>query len=217
MLPRSTNKRSITVASVLPSIAALCLTACGGLGGNIIGSSERLVVWDGEAKTTGLGWAEVDQKDLDKATIQISDESAFSGDKAVQFQAAGEKWMGLGWTWLPKWDGVDGQGVDTSPYEMLTFMIRAEGPKPTTRDGLNLAISSNNEHWSRNVKLADYSNASLLNGEWHKVSIPLTSFTGPNKEGIDKTDMKDIKTILLGTYSSVYSDFNLYIDDIAFE
>ena len=181
-----------------------------------IGSASKMI-WDGDAAgLTAKGWADCEKKPQCKSSLAPQAGVGLKASVGLKFRAEGEGWIGGGWN-LFGWWPTDA-GIDTSEFKSLRLAIRIESKDKTLAPDLgalivNLKCSNKKDGCqSQNMKVADYVEGNLLDGNWHVVKLPLAELN--KKEGFDPRKVWEID---LNTWSRMTKDFSVYIDDIAFE
>ena len=210
------------ISKTIMSAAALALVVgCSSTGEQSSSSSSSssaapggLVVFNGEDKRAGGSWA-VTTLDVDRAEVAIEQGEAFSGDSALHFQAAGSQWMGFGWNyqnWAP------GIGTDTTKYSNLVFMMKVGGAKPPAPSSVtaNMSSAGPGKQGSSFVSVAEYGGASLPDGQWHKITMPIALFVNSPGDN-DPLDPTLVNEVGFGAWTEDYLDFEYYVDDIRFE
>lgn len=178
------------------------------------GSSAGLVVWNGEEKSGGSSWAEANL-DSDRAEVAVETGVAHSGNTALHFKAAGSQWMGFGWNWHAYAGGV---GTDATDYTNISFMLKVDGQKLPRPNGFTaqLASAGPGNQRSNSVNIVDFGGENAVNGEWHKISIPLAVFLA-KADNSDLLDPALLSELSIGAWSADYVDFDVYIDTITLE
>ncbi len=169
-------------------------------------SPKRVVVWDGEQATKGSGWVNPKTGSIGPQTVE-----AHSGKTAVEFKFKGgaDGWLGAGWNWCAFQTGL--HGTDITAYKNFTFWMKTKGTVADVQ--LNLLCNGEKfdmpEHHTEKVSALTYC-PPLLDGQWHKVTIPLTALTQP--KGFDALHVGELQIFNAGE-----GDGSFYIDDLAFE
>jgi hypothetical protein len=167
---------------------------------------ERVVVWDGEQATKGAGWANPKGSTVGPQTVE-----AHSGNTSVEykFKSSGEEWPGAGWNWCAFQTGA--YGTDITHFKTFTFWMKTKGRVADVQ--LNLLCNGKEfdmpEHHTGKVSALNYC-PQLLDGQWHKVSIPLADLTQP--KGFDPLHVGELQIFNAGE-----GEGSFFIDDIAFE
>jgi hypothetical protein len=188
-------------------------------GANVAGPvavGSKLMIWDGDDVGTGAQpWESCEPKPNCEAKASAEPGAGTNGSVALKFHAKGSGFLGMGWNifgWYPP-----NAGVDLTPYNHLTFQIRAEakssGPVPDPGFTTVLLGCSANNFNTASVPVEKYAKG-FADGKWHKVSIPLSAFT--KGEGA-KFDPHSFWEFRLGTWAGTTRSFDIYIDDIAAE
>lgn len=188
-------------------------TSGGDSGGGVAPSGDKHMLWDGEGAGDGAkGWADCDKKPNCKGTLAPAPGKGTDDSTALHFHGEGDGWIGGGWNFIGWWP-EDG-GIDVSGYGKLTFDIKVNSESEELAPdagALNVALRcSKGKKDSEAVTIKNYA-PDVLNGEWHKVEIPLGEFA---KEEFDPTTMWEID---LSTWSQSPKKFDIYLDNIAVE
>jgi hypothetical protein len=171
-----------------------------------LASVKRVVVWDGEQASKGAGWANPKTNSIGPQTVE-----AHSGNTALEFKftGSGEEWPGAGWNWCSFQTGP--YGTDITPFKSFTFWMKTKGNVADVQ--LNLLCNGEKfdmpEHHTEKVSALNYC-PQLLDGEWHKVSIPLADLKQP--KGFDPLHVGELQIFNAGEGKGSF-----FIDDIAFE
>ena len=167
---------------------------------------KRVVVWDGEQATKGSGWVNPKTCSIGSQTVE-----AHSGKTAVEFkfQGGADGWMGAGWNWCAFQTGAF--GTDITGFKNFTFWMKTKGTVADVQ--LNLLCNGEKfdmpEHHTEKVSALTYC-PPLLDGQWHKVIIPLADLKQP--KGFDPLHVGELQIFNAGE-----GDGSFFIDDIAFE
>ena len=191
-------------ASVAPSAAATPA------------SGDNAIIWDGEEHgLTAKGWQGCDDKTGGKCSVAAAPGVGFNNSIGIKAHGEGPNWIGFGWNWHGWYP--ENAGTDITPYKFLKLRIRVEAksaeeaPDPNSM-AISLKCSSNKEKGqSKDVPLMKHTKENLIDGQWHEVALP----TADMKKA--EFDPKTAWEFVLGTWSSVPRNFNLYLDDIRFE
>ena len=166
----------------------------------------RVVVWDGEQASKGAGWTNPKTNTIGPQAFE-----AHSGNTALEFKfnGSGEEWLGAGWNWCAFQTGP--YGTDITPFKSFAFWMKTKGKVADPQ--LNLLCNGKEfdmpEHHTEKVSALNYC-PQLLDGKWHKVSIPLADFVQP--KGFDPLHVGELQVFNAGE-----GDGSFLIDDIAFE
>ncbi len=166
---------------------------------------KQVVVWDGEQANKGAGWT-----NPTTATIKPQTVEAHSGKKALEFKFESNKeWVGAGWNWCAFQTGH--YGTDISAMKNFTFWIKKKGIVADLQINLlcNGPVFDMPEHHTEKVSVLKYC-PQLLDGKWHKVSIPLADLKQP--EGFDPLHVAELQMFNAGV-----GDGSFIFDDIAFD
>lgn len=180
---------------------------------SVVPAGGRNILWDGEgAGASAKGWADCDKKPGCQGTIIPAPGQGVDGSTALHFHGEGPGWIGGGWNFLGWWP-EDG-GIDVSGYAKLSFSIKvvSESPDKAPDPGaLNIALRcSKGKKDSEAVTIKNYA-PDVLNGEWHKVEIPLGEFA---KEEFDPRTTWEVD---LSTWANDPKKFDIYLDNFAVE
>jgi hypothetical protein len=176
----------------------------------------RLVIWDGDEVGTGAQpWESCDQKPACQVKVGVESSAGINGSNAIKFHGEGSGWIGMGWNlfgWYP-----ENAGVDLSPYTHLTFQIRVAGKTPGAPVDPGAAAvllgCSANKFDSSDAPIEKLVRT-YGDGQWHKVSIPITTLT---KGAGAKFDVHSFWEFRISTWSGNQRYFDIYIDEIAAE
>jgi hypothetical protein len=174
------------------------------------------VVWNGEdVGGSAKGWADCDKKPECKATLAPTPGVGHGGTTGLKFHGEGPGWIGMGWNWFGWYP--DTAGTDVSGYNSVTFRIRIDAKsKELAPDPSGSAVAlgcSKGKKNSGDGTLARYAR-DALDGQWHAVKIPLAHLMkGKGAEFDPKTAWE----FRLSTWSGTPRNFDVYLDDIAFE
>jgi endoglucanase len=169
--------------------------------------ARQVVVWDGEQANKGAGWANPKTSTIGPQTVE-----AHSGHTALEFKFKGgsdKDWPGAGWNWCAFQTGA--YGTDITPFKYFTIWMKTKGKvaKPQINLLCNGKAFDMPEHHTEKVSVLHYC-PQLLDGEWHKASIPLADFTEP--KGFDPLHVGELQMFNTGA-----GDGSFFIDDIGFE
>jgi hypothetical protein len=182
------------------------------------GPVSSLVVWDGDEKTSGKGWATCNKKGECQASLEAMPGVGKEG-AGLKFHGEGPDWIGMGWNWHG-WYPEDA-GTDVSGHEKVSFWIKveaktpAEAPDPNSVEmwlSCSCTGNKNDEKGSNHVKLKDF-NKDFNDGSWQEVVVPLKDLYEAKGAKFDKRTVWEFD---IGTYSSEPRNFNIYVDKIAF-
>jgi hypothetical protein len=203
-----------TEAAVGPGAAQIGPAPAGAPAGPVA-SGSRLVLWDGDGAGGGAqGW---DACEPNKGCSKVGPQpnAGVNGSTALKLHGEGPGWLGMGWNlfgWYPP-----EAGYDMTPYTHLTFQIRVEAKSPQAAPepgsvGVTLGCSRNKKD-SASAPLERYAKG-FEDGKWHKVSIPVTTFTSGAGAGFDPMSFWEFR---LSTWSGTPRNFDIFIDDLALE
>jgi hypothetical protein len=168
---------------------------------------KQIVIWDGEQASKGAGWVNPKTCTFGPQTVE-----AHSGNTALEFKFKGGgegEWPGAGWNWCSFQTGP--YGTDITAFKSFTFWMKTKGQ--VTDPQINLLCNGKAfdmpEHHTEKVSLLHYC-PQLLDGEWHKVTIPLADLTQP--KGFDPLHVGELQMFNAGA-----GDGSFFIDDIGFE
>lgn len=170
-----------------------------------IKSGGMMTVWDGDHFAKGSGWTHPKEN----MSVKAQTADAHNGKVAMEFkvvEAAGG-WAGFGWNWhgwYPKWDGTD-----IRSFSALSFWIKATGKPQIKR--LDVKITSNNAKATSDIDVLKYCKKAL-DGEWHKVVVPLTDLVPKNTE----FDRQKAWEFGVGMTPPKGAAFSLFVDEIGF-
>jgi hypothetical protein len=175
---------------------------------------ERLTVWDGErSDLKAAGWSGPDPKTKSIAAVPGV---GVHDSVGLRWQAAGSQWMGFGWNWF-SWYPRNA-GTDVTDYEALVFALRIEAPLPAQRptaEALMVTLSSSGgtgKKSTASVGLTKYAPATLMDGSWHEITIPMADLYA----GAKGFDRKTVWELDFGHWSEQTKTFTATIDDIGF-
>jgi hypothetical protein len=168
---------------------------------------KSVVVWDGEKATKGAGWSNPKGSTIGPQTAE-----AHSGHSALEFKfkgGSGDEWPGAGWNWCAFQTGP--YGTDITPFKYFTFWMKTKGKVVDPKINLlcNGRVFDLPEHHTEKVSILNYC-PQLLDGDWHKVSIPLADLKQP--KGFDPLHVGEVHMFNAGA-----GDGSFFMDDIGFE
>jgi len=182
-----------------------------------VAAGGKLMIWDGDDVGTGAQpWDACDEKPGCEVKASAEQGEGIKGSVALKFHGKGSGYIGMGWNlfgWYP-----ENAGYDISPYTHLTFQIRADvksnGPVPDPGAlSVGLGCSSNKSADSGAAEIEKYMTG-FADGKWHKVSIPISTFT---KGKGAKFDLHSFWELRVTTWAGAPRSFDIYFDDIAAE
>jgi hypothetical protein len=179
-------------------------------------SGDRLLVWDGDKSGGGKGWSNCDKPDQKcKASIAKVAAVGVNSTAALKFHAEGPGWLGIGWNWFGWWPET--AGTDVSAYSNLTFQMRVEGKSPDLTpnpDSVTVSLACSAVKTTSADVLVHKYNPDFADGQWHKVVVPIADM----RQGTGaQFDPKTTWEFRVGAWSDTARDYNIYVDDIAFE
>ena len=212
--------------------ATLLLSACGSqgtkdsssTGSNTVAepSGETIVLWNGDTPAYNTswapgGWAHANDASIDSVTLEQQSGVGYQGSNGLKVEAAGSKWMGIGWNWMGAWEGDT--GMDLSNYSAIGFKIRIDGEKLFgPNEGVAVHFNSGGptkNNMSQSFKVEQFANGNIQDGEWHMVTVPLTQVVGTTMGGDSGPfNITKVRELDLGLNTQGYIDLNVYIDDI---
>jgi hypothetical protein len=179
-------------------------------------SSDRLLVWDGDKAGGGKGWSNCDKVDEHcKASIAKVAGVGVNASAGLRFHAEGPGWLGIGWNWFGWWPAT--AGTDVSAYGNLTFQIRVEGKTPDQApnpDSVTVSLGCSSVKATTADVLVHKYMSDFADGQWHRVVVPIADM----RQGAGaQWDPKTTWEFRVGAWSDSPRDYNIYVDDIAFE
>jgi hypothetical protein len=133
----------------------------------------------------------------------------------LQFSGKGPGWVGGGWNLFGWWPPEAGHDISAYKHFVLWMKVVAKSPDLAPEIGalnISLRCSSKKEGCeSRSAELKKYVKGNLLDGQWHEIVIPLVAIAKPG------FDTKSMSEIVLSTWAGVPKEFQIYLDDMAFE
>jgi hypothetical protein len=165
--------------------------------------------WDG-----GGGWAVCDAKPTCVATLGVVDGAGLEGDRGLRFHGEGPGWIGAAWNWASWRPNL---ARDLTAFTRLTFQIRLQDSddRASGAGGVTIALSSRgSDGTSDAVEIKDYE-VPLLDGRWHKVSIPLSALT--QGQAGRRIDLSAVQELRISTWSAHPRRFDLCLDQIVAE
>jgi hypothetical protein len=179
----------------------------------------RLVIWDGDKVAPGQSWADCGKKDLKcKSTLAKTGGAGANGSTGLKWHGEGPDWMGAGWNWFG-WYPV-GSGTDITPYTNLTFQIKIDAKSPELAPdpdalGIGLTCSNSKLKSCTTARISPHKYvADFADGQWHKVVLPIADLLVGDGITFDKGTTWEFD---FNEWSGAPRDFNVYVDDIAFE
>lgn len=181
----------------------------------VVTNSSGVIAWNGEDKAAGASWAQANGDSSNTAEVNPQSKESYSSDTALHFKAKGNDWAGFGWNW-ENW--AEGVGLDTSNYQNLTFMLKVVGKKLPHGGAISAALTSGGpgKQGSNFVSLGDFTDESFINGEWHKITIPISVFV-ENVGDDAPLDPTLVNGFGMGAWTDSFIDVEYFIDDIGFE
>jgi hypothetical protein len=179
-------------------------------------NADRLLVWDGDKAGGGKGWSNCDKVDQKcKASIAKVAAVGLGSTNGLKFHAEGPGWLGFGWNWYGWWPET--AGTDVSAYSNLTFQVRVEGKTPDVAPDPSAVTASLGcsavKTTTADVSVHKYM-SDFADGQWHKVVIPLADMRQGSGAQFDPKTTWEFR---MGAWSDAARDYNIYVDDIAFE
>ena len=197
--------------------AAAAPTAAPAAASGPVATGSKLMIWDGDNAGTGAqGWDSCDQKPACQVKAAMAPGVGVDGSNGLKFHGEGSGWIGMGWNlfgWYP-----ENAGVDLSPYTHLTFQVKVD-MKPAAdgaRDPGAAAVllgCSRNKFDSTDAPIDKFMKG-FADGQWHKVSIPVSTFTKGKGAKFDPTSFWEFR---ISTWGGTPRTFDIIIDDIAAE
>jgi hypothetical protein len=179
-------------------------------------SSGRLLIWDGDHAGGGKGWSNCDKpEEKCKASIAKVGGVGVNSTAGLKFHAEGPGWAGIGWNWFAWWPET--AGTDVSTYANLTFQIRVEGKSPDlapNQDSVTVSLGCSAVKTTTVDMVIRKYMADFADGQWHKVVVPLADMRQGNGAQFDPKTTWEFR---VGSWNDTPRDYNIYIDDIAFE
>ncbi len=179
-------------------------------------SGDRLLVWDGDNAGGGKGWSNCDKPDEKcKASVAKVAGVGVNSTAGLRFHAEGPGWVGSGWNWFGWWPET--AGTDVSAYANLAFQVRVDAKSPDlapSPDSVTVSLAcSSNKTTTADVLVYKYM-SDFADGQWHKVVVPIADM----RQGSGaKFDPKTTWELRVGAWSDTPRDYNIYVDDVAFE
>lgn len=174
------------------------------------------MIWNGEgAGTAAKGWADCDKKPGCKATLDALPGVGKDGSAGLKFVAEGPGFLGFGWNWFGWYPET--AGTDVSAQKQLGFWVKlvpASAEQAPDLAGVTVSLGcSKGKKNSASVPFNEI-NKDALDGQWHKVTVPLTVLQkGDGKD----LDLKTVSEFRIGTWATTPRKFEIYVDEIAFE
>lgn len=176
------------------------------------------MIWDGEGNGIegGKSWADCDAKPSCRAQVDSVAGIGRDGSTGLAYHAEGPQWSGFGWNWFG-WYPEDA-GTDVRGYDQISFWIKVEAesvdaaPDPGSLT-FNLGCSKG-QKTSAGALVSKYAE-NALDGEWHRVTIPLADFY-VGKEGAE-FDPASAWEFRLSTWNASPRNFTVILDDVVFE
>jgi hypothetical protein len=175
------------------------------------------MMWDGDEVGSGAqSWESCDAKPSCQVKVSVESGAGTGGSNAIKFHGEGSGWIGMGWNlfgWYP-----ENAGFDITPYTHLTFQVRVQGKVPGTpvdpgAPAVLLGCSSNKSADSSDAPFEKFAKG-YGDGKWHKVSIPISTFTKGKGAKFDTGSLWEFR---ISTWSGNQRSFDMYIDEIAAE
>ena len=162
----------------------------------------KLVLWNGEEKSAGVGWVSPTAADMDIKTESSTGKSSSTG---IVFRMAHPNlFLESGWQWST-WTNV--QTTNFKPYTKLKISIKFSGPR--LPGDLLLSLASPGDHKTTERLSLKHYDAAILDGAWHDLTIPLNDFYTANMP----FDSAHAVQLIFGTWNDD-KDFTVLVDDI---
>ncbi|MEO5975972.1 MAG: hypothetical protein ABIS36_02160 [Chryseolinea sp.] len=172
---------------------------------NLTSKPTKLVLWNGESNSPGVGWV---SPEGDSMSIAQQDTIFRSSKNSVAIHMARHHvFLEAGWQWSAWTATVE---TNIKSYIKINLSVKVDGPiRP---DDMMLSLASpGDHHTTQRVSLKLYDPA-LMDGNWHDLSIPLADlFTSDMK-----FDPAHAIQIIFATWNES-GDFLLYLDDLSVE
>jgi len=171
-------------------------------------ATNTIIAWDGEQAGIGAGWTNTTGHG--EVSLRPQTAVAHSGNTALEMRCKGTNWLGAGWDWVAY---TEGAGTDVRSMKRFTLWVKCSGKGGDLQ--INLLCGGQQfdtpEHHTTKVHLLKYC-PTLLDGEWHKVAVPLADLrTVP---GFDPTKVCELQ---MGLLAKQPVDCSFFIDDIGFD
>jgi hypothetical protein len=179
----------------------------------------RLVIWDGDKAGGGQSWGDCAKKDQKcKSALTKTAGIGANGTAGLKWHVEGPDWKGGGWNWMGWWP--QDSGTNIAGYTNLTFQIKVDAksadlaPDPDAvgifmRCGNSKIKACNTATATVHKYVADFAD-----GQWHKAVIPIEDLVQGDGAQFDKATAWEFD---FTEWSGPPRDFNVYVDDIAFE
>jgi hypothetical protein len=197
-------------ASVFLFTIVFCVQNAGAAGA----PSRAVIVWNGDDKAGGSGWA----NPTNTSKIVAEAAAGVDGTVGLKWTAVGSEWIGFGWNWFGWYP--DNAGTDISQNKRLIFKIKvvaASSDKIPPVDAFTVGMScsgNGGKGIEDPLKIADY-DTTFADGQWHEIAIPLSAFyTSPKNAKFDKKTAWELD---IGEWCQQSTDFTVYIDSIGFD
>ncbi len=191
---------------LIPIFAVLAMAANCVAAGDA--TTNCLVVWDGEQAAIGAGWTHATKQG--EVSLRRQTTVAHSGNTALELRCKGTEWLGAGWDWVAF---TKGEGTDVRRMKRLTLWVKCSGEGGDLQ--INLLCGGQEfdtpEHHTQKVHLLKYC-PTLLDGQWHKVAIPLADL-----HTVARYDPTKVCELQMGLLAEQPVDCSFFIDDIGFD
>jgi len=199
--------------------AAVAPAAAPAAGGDAVAGpplAEGGTIWDGEgAGAAAKGWADCDKKPDCKATLDALPGVGKDGSAGLKFVGEGPGFVGFGWNWFGWYPET--AGTDVSAQKQLSFWVKlvpASAEQAPDLGGVTVSLGCSKDKKSSASVPFNEIDKEALDGQWHKVTVPLTVL----RKGDGKAfDLKTVWEFRIGTWATTPRKFEIYVDDIAFE
>jgi len=178
--------------------------------------AEGGLIWNGEGTgAAAKGWADCDKKPGCKATLEPLPGVGKDGSAGLKFVGEGPGFVGFGWNWFGWYPET--AGTDVSLQKQLSFWVKlvpASAEQAPDLGGVTVSLGCSKGKQSSASAPFNEINKGALDGQWHKVTVPLAVLQKGDGKGLD---LKTVWEFRIGTWATTPRKFEIYVDDIAFE
>lgn len=160
-----------------------------------------LKVWSGRTSTNGFAWV----RGGEQGAFARLDEPDADSVRLIHFHAAtaNYRYVAFGWNWATPLE----PGVDLAGYGAVSFSLKVVGPKKMQE--LFFSVTGDQP---APVSLRPFQ-PSFADGAWHRVIIPAQVM----KWAGSAAAKSEVRGFALSTFVWNASDFDIYLDQLAFE
>jgi len=182
-----------------------------------------VIVWNGDDIVgNAKGWAapKAEEQKPSVSSIEPVEGEGKDGSVGLVWKAEGPEWKGFGWNWYGWWPSDAGTDISKHVYLVFWMKVKVDDPKLIPDlEALTVGIGSSGgsgekaTEWIPILPFAE--GEDLLDGEWHKIKIPVDELAlRPKSEGFDRKTTWELR---MGIWSPEPQKFTIVLDNIGFE